>query len=214
MEAEFDGEAAPGTTTQRLISAAIVLHLFALFLSYSAIIEPSTTHSSSLDALAPYLRTTHFAADGRPFYLAHATPDEQPHRLQITSDRGDTTVPIDAQTKWTTVEPGGTAGLASSDRYGRWMGLVATLAQSDQPSLAAALLMPLVAADPSIDAVRIVRLPTELTTAADDSAPPVYLARVIRGADEVRLVSIVSKRLTTSPCDWLRNWRSLVAPSL
>jgi hypothetical protein len=188
----------PGAAPRVAISVAITFHLVALLLSYSAIVEPSSTHSRLLDALSPYLRSTHFAADGRPFYLAHATPDEQPHRLQFTTIGDGGTATIDSQTQWTTVEPGGLAGLAASDRYGRWMRLVATLAQSDQPSLAAALLMPLVSADSSIDAVRIIRLPTELTTAADDAAPPVYLARVVRADDSVRLVSIVSKRLTTS----------------
>lgn len=182
-----------------LISVAIVVHLFALFLSYSAIVEPSSTHSSLLDALSPYLRSTHFAADGRPFYLAHGTADEQPHRLQFASADDSKMLQIDLQTRWTTIEPGSVPGLAASDRYRRWMGLVATLAQSDQPSLAAALLMPLVSADDSIDAVRIIRLPTELTTAAEDAAPPVYLARVIREDSGVRLVSVQSKRLTTSP---------------
>lgn len=188
----------PGGIVPWLISAAIVLHLFTLFLSYSAIIEPSSTHSSLLDAASPYLRSTHFAADGRPFYLAHATPDEQPHRLQFASRGDGKSLSIDLQTKWTTIDPGGAAGLAASDRYGRWMGLVATLAQSDQPSLAAGLLMPLVSADDSIDAIRIIRFPTELTTATDDAAPPVYLARVVRGSEGVSLVSIQSKRLTTS----------------
>ncbi|WP_372898622.1 hypothetical protein [Stieleria sp.] len=195
--AAVDSQALPSSTWTGLISAAILVHLFALFVSYTAIIEPSTTHSSLLDLLSPYLRSTHFAADGRRFYLAHATPDEQPHRLQFASAADGDTLVIDRQTEWTTIEPSGIAGLAESDRYGRWMGLVATLAQSDRPSLAAALLMPLVAADPSIEAVRIVRLPTQLTTAADDAAPPVYLARVVRDANEVRLVSIGAKRLST-----------------
>ncbi|QEG00080.1 hypothetical protein Mal15_41490 [Stieleria maiorica] len=180
-----------------LISAAIVVHLLALFVSYSALIEPSSTHSSLLDLASPYLRSTHFSADGRRFYLAHATPDEQPHRLQFASAGKDGDLVIDRQTEWTTVQPGGIAGLAASDRYGRWMALAATLAQSDRPSLAAALLMPLISADPSIDAVRVVRLPTQLTTVADDSAPPVYLARVVRSGDQVRLVSIGAKRLST-----------------
>ncbi|MCO8121469.1 hypothetical protein NHH03_06955 [Stieleria sp. TO1_6] len=184
------------------ISLALVFHLGALFLSYSAIIEPSSTHTRLLNKLTPYLRATHFSADGRPFYLAHATADEQPHRLQVAtglSSSDSNPVVIDLETQWTTVQPGGIPGLAAADRYRRWMLLVATLAQSDRPSLAAALLMPLVAADESIDAVRIVRLPTELTTAEDDAAPPVYLARVVREGDQVRLVSIQSKRLTTFP---------------
>ena len=193
------GAGKPGRKVLWVISAALAVHLFTLFLSYSAIIEPSSTHSKWLDAAAPYIRSTHFAADGRPFYLAHGTPDEQPHRLEFAS-RGDQPVlRIDPQTRWTTVEPSGSPGLASWDRYGRWMALVATLAQSDQPSLAAALLMPLVSEDETIDAIRIVRLPTQLTTAAEDAAPPVYLARVVRANEEIRLVSIGPKRLSTSP---------------
>lgn len=187
----------PSSTVMTLISIAVVLHLFVLLMSYSAIIEPSSTHTQLLELTAPYLRSTHFAADGRPFYLAHATPDEQPHRLQFASRGQDGTLSIDQETRWTTIEPSGIAGLASWDRYGRWMGLIATLAQSDRQSLAAALLMPLVEADSSIDAVRIIRLPTELTTVEQDAAPPVYLARVIRDSGEVRLVSIGAKRLST-----------------
>lgn len=189
----------PQGTVLWLLTLALVLHFSALFLSYSAIVGPSSTHSRLLDAMSPYLRSTHFSADGRPFYLAHGTADEQPHRLQFASAIDSKPLSIDLQTRWTTIQPAGVSGFAASDRYRRWMGLVATLAQSDQPSLAAALLMPLVSADDSIDAIRIIRLPTELTTAAEDAAPPVYLARVIRDLDQVRLVSIQSKRLTTSP---------------
>lgn len=193
--------AGKSTAANVLISIALAFHLVAITLSYSAIIEPSSTHSGLLGRLAVYLRPTHFAADGRPFYLAHATPDEQPHRLQIASGR-DGALEIDNQTQWTTVEPAGSPGLAASDRYARWMTLAATLAEADRPSLAAALLMPLVAEDDSIDAVRIIRLPTQLTTTVQDAAPPVYLARVIRETSEsgpasVRLVAVQSKRLTT-----------------
>lgn len=182
-----------------ILSCLLVVHLIAIFVSYSAIIEPSQTHSQLLAAATPYLRSTHFSADGRPFYLAHDTPDEQPHRLQYaTRDAKDGSLVIDSQTQWTTIEPSGIAGLASWDRYARWMVLTSTLAQSDRPSLAAALLMPLVAADESIDAIRIIRLPTQLTTSEEDAAPPVYLARVIRTLDEIRLVSIGAKRLSTN----------------
>lgn len=187
----------PSQGVMWVISLAIVLHLATLFLSYSAIVEPSASHTNLLDSAAPYLRSTHFAADGRPFYLAHASPDEQPHRLQYASSQDQRPVEIDTQTQWTTIEPAGSPGLGASDRYGRWMGLISTLAQTDQPSLAASLLLPLVSADESIDAVRIIRLPTELTTGAQDAAPPVYLAKVVRERNQVNLVAIQSKRLTT-----------------
>lgn len=180
----------------RFLPLIAILHLVALAISYLAIVGPSQTHSSALSTAAPYLRSTHFAADGRRFYLAHGTPDEQPHRLQYTTIAANQ--PIDSTTEWKTVKPSGIPGLASSDRYQRWMILAATLAESDQPSLAAALLLPLVQQDESISAIRVVRLPTELTTAADDSLPPPYLARVVRGEGQIRLVSIQSGRLTTS----------------
>lgn len=187
----------PSPKLRWLISAVVVFHLAALAISYAAIVEPSATHSELLNALTPYLRSTHFAAEGRRFYLAHATPDEQPHRLQYATRNEFASFEVDPRTQWTTVQPEGYAGLASHDHYARWMTLIATLAESEQPSLAAALLLPLVEENDEIDAVRIVRLPTQLTTIAEDSRGPVFLARVIRSGENVKLVSIKAKRLTT-----------------
>lgn len=193
----------PNSLTQRLLVGLVVAHLGLLFLSYTAVVGASAGHLRWLSAAAPVLRTTHFGADGRPFYLAQGSSDEQPHRLQFaTNPVSGSTLKIDAQTEWTTVEPSGLSGFASNDHYRRWMSLVATLAESDQPSLAAALLMPLVdhqseSNSPRIDAVRIVRLPTQLTTAVEDAAPPAYVARVVRNGKDVRLVSIQPTRLTT-----------------
>ncbi|WP_143543673.1 hypothetical protein [Rhodopirellula sp. MGV] len=189
----------PSPLVRNILGVFAVAHLVALFVSYSAIIEPSALQSSLLDTLAPYLRGTHFAADGRRFYLAHATPDEQPHRLQVASTKPRVPLTIDSQTEWTTVDPSGIPGLAAWDRYNKWMTLAATLSESDQRSLAAALLMPLIRADKTIGAVRIVRLPTQLTTAEQDAAGPAYLARVVRDGEQINLVSIESQRLTTSP---------------
>lgn len=185
----------PSSKTMAVLSALAVLHLVTLAISYLALIEPSSTHARLLSAATPYLRATHFSADGRPFYLAHGTPDEQPHRLQFTRLNDDEA--IDANTTWTNVEPAGIAGMAPSDRYHRWMTLVATLSESDRPSLAAALLLPLIESDDAIDAVRIVRLPTELTTVEQDAAPPAYLARVVRNPSGMSLVAVKPKRLTT-----------------
>ena len=181
----------------RLVLLAVGLHFCGMAISYFAIVEPSRTQSELLDLFGPYLRSTHFGADGRPFYLAHATPDEQPHRLQYATADANGELTIDRHTEWTTIEPIGTSGLATSDRYHRWMALVGTLSQSDQPSLAAALLTPLVRSELEIDAIRLIRLPTELTTAEEDAAGPVYLARVIRRGDQVQMVAIESDRLTT-----------------
>ncbi|MEM6473146.1 MAG: hypothetical protein AAF802_26530, partial [Planctomycetota bacterium] len=60
------------------------------------------------------------------------------------------------------------------------------------------MLVPMVQNLDNIDAVRIVRLPTQLTTAADDSAPPAYVARAVMDeTQQVRLIAIESPRLTT-----------------
>ncbi len=187
----------PSATTCGVVSGLVGLHLIGLVVSYTAIIEPSTSHSQALGLLTPYLRATHFAADGRRFYLAHATPDEQPHRLQVARENEFASFEVDPRTEWTTVEPGGIPGLAGHDRYARWIALIAMLAESDRTSLAATLLLPLVDEEPQVDAVRVVRLPTQLTTVADDSRGPVFLARVVRNEGSVKLVSIQPKRLTT-----------------
>jgi hypothetical protein len=79
------------------------------------------------------------------------------------------------------------------------MNLITTLAETDQVGLTATLLLPLVESDPTIDAIRVVRLPTELTTAAQDAQRPVYAARVVRESDGVELVALEPRRLTTAP---------------
>ena len=187
----------PSAAIQWLVSVLLVAHLAALFVSYTAIIEPGSTHGAMLAAASPYLRSTHFAADGRSFYLAHGNSDEQPHRLQVTTLEPGASV-TGPGIEWKTIEPKGVAGLAESDRYGRWMALSASLAQSDQSSLAAALIGPMIEGDASIDAIRIIRLPTMLTTVEDDANAVAYLARVVRDDGQWRLVSVQPKRLTTS----------------
>ena len=177
------------------LSVLVVAHLLGLVLSYSAIVEPSATHTRLLEALSPYLRPTHFAADGRPLYMTHGTADERPHRLQFAI-LGDSHQSIDSVADWTTIEPKGMAGLAYSDRYARWVSLVATLAESDQPSMAANLLLPLVSSDQSIDLVRIIRMQTELTTEFEPDVT--YIARIVRNGDRTQLIAVESQRLTTS----------------
>ncbi|MEO1526251.1 MAG: hypothetical protein AAFX06_12500 [Planctomycetota bacterium] len=187
----------PSVAVQALVSVLVVAHLVILLVSYTSIIEPSSTQASLIEKAAPYLRMTHFSADGRPFYLAHGNSDEQPHRLQVaTLPKG--VAATDSSIEWTTIEPAGTAGLAESDRYARWMALADTLAASEQSSLAAAILGPMVKTDASIDLIRVLRLPTMLTTVEDDANAVAYLARVVRDGDATRLVSVQSRRLTTS----------------
>ncbi|MEL6107179.1 MAG: hypothetical protein AAFU85_14145 [Planctomycetota bacterium] len=120
----------PSLAVQAVVSVAIVAHLVLIAVSFTAIIDPSETHSSLLDAAAPYLRSTHFAADGRSFYLGRDDEDEQPHRLQVASLQPGQSV-TERGVEWSTIEPQGIPGFAESDRYARWMVLAATLARSD-----------------------------------------------------------------------------------
>ncbi|MEL6107178.1 MAG: hypothetical protein AAFU85_14140 [Planctomycetota bacterium] len=56
---------------------------------------------------------------------------------------------------------------------------------------------PFVQDQAAVDAVRVVRLPTLLTTDEDDRSPVAYLARIVRDGESVRLVAVQPKRLTT-----------------
>ena len=183
----------PPAWVRNLLTIVALVHLFAVAISFSGVVEPSETHSLLLRLLDPYLRATHFGADDRPVYLAHGGPLEQPHRLQI-SRRGDIA-------KWHTIEPEGFPGLARSDRYARWISTIVSLAENDQPGLVAVLLSPEIRrinqSDPEhpTEQVRIIRLPTELTTVVDDAAPPPYVARVLSRKDRVDFIRINEDRL-------------------
>ncbi len=193
--------AGPGSNLKILLSLWLIFHLFAITLSYTGVVGPSETHSQINEALQVYLRPAHFAADGRPIYLARGEASEQPHRLQTSrlkplADANLFALPID-DSRWETVAPPGARGLGGNDRYHRWLSTAATLSGNEQPSLVAELLLPAVIDDTEIKAVRIVRLPTELTTTADDSAAPPYAAYVARKNANVSLVQVVQPRLST-----------------
>jgi hypothetical protein len=192
----------PGTWLKVALSLWLVFHLGALTVSYTSVVEPSELQGRWQQALQFYLYPTHFLADDRPIYLAHGDVSEQPHRLQITTvkpsaDPSLFRLPID-DPQWQTVEPPGIAGLAGNDRYSRWLSTAAILATNDQPSLVAELMLSVALKDPSITAVRIVRLPTQLTTTAADALPPPYAAYVAKQNDTVALVQVNEPRLSTA----------------
>tara|TARA_R110002049_G_scaffold72490_2_gene187206 strand:+ start:239381 stop:240226 length:846 start_codon:yes stop_codon:yes gene_type:complete len=191
-------ESVPTPWVRGVLSFAVVTHLAALSLSLLGVVEPSETHARLLAAVNPYLRLTHFGADDRPVYLAHGDASEQPHRLQVRREDDD-------DAKWQTIGPPHENGLAQADRYRRWLGTIANLAESDQPGLVAVLLIPEIERlteqgnDRSIKQVRIARLPTQLTTVADDAQPPPYLANVVYADRQVSLVQIKEGRLNAKP---------------
>ena len=182
----------PPSGKRTLLSVFVVFHLAAVGLSLFAVIETSRVHTSLLQFVEPYLQITHFGVDSRPIYLTHAAASEQPFRLQVTGEE------VLDQAVWTTIHPAAVPGLASNDRYRRWLATAVMLSESVRPSLVAELLLPVAAADDSIAAIRILRLPTDLTTVLEDAEPPPYTARVVRDGDRVSLVHLPEQRLTAT----------------
>lgn len=179
----------------RILSVGISVHLVAIALSYTAVVSPSSFHRGLLGFVEPYLQLFHFGADDRPVYLAHGAPTEQPHRIEwsrSTSPRPD---------EWEAWDVKAQPGLAAQDRIARFTAALATLAETEQPSLIAEMLLPIVQQNKLVNQIRIRRLPTELTTVVDDAAPPPYVARVVRSGDAVRLVQLYEERLVTQPLD-------------
>ena len=176
----------PTPRTMTLLSLFLVFHLLAISLSFFSVVDPSETQVRLLSLVQPYLRATRFGVDDRPIYLTHADRSEQPMRLQVAK----TFKP--SEQDWRTIHPPGVPGLASSDRHHRWLATAVLLAESDQPGLVAELLLGFASDQPDIRSLRIVRLPTELTTILDDAAPPPYVARVARAGDRVSFVHVPS----------------------
>ncbi|MGI9471618.1 MAG: hypothetical protein ACR2NZ_08820 [Rubripirellula sp.] len=195
--------APPSRGVRAALSFFVTLHLFALLISFTSVVEPSSLHSQLSSLVHPYLRPTHFAADDRPVYLSHGQSDEQPHRVQVTK-QPITELTESGEADWVTVGPGeqsgfaATPGLAVSDRVVRWLVTAAMLAENDQPSMVADLMLPLVQNDNEIQGIRIVRFPTDLSDINAENETP-YVARVIRKDDSVSLVQLNEKRLSSTP---------------
>ena len=183
-----------------MISAAVALHFVTLFLSYAATVDMSDMQARYLNAAIPYSRMTHFDADQRRLFLGHNNSQDQPHRLQVARLREGQALSdfkLEPGVEWETVAPLGPAGLAGNDRYSRWMRWVSLLSDSERSGLAATLIGPFIRFDPTVAAVRIVRLPTELTTVEQDARPVAYLARVTRREDQLHLVAVRPRAQTT-----------------
>lgn len=187
----------PSSTVRTWVSIWVAVHLVAIAISFTAVVEPSSLHAQLTQVLHPYLRAPHFGADDRPVYLAHGDATEQPHRLQITTATGD---PASLQsTNWREIDPlEGQAkpGLASSDRMGRYVATIALLAGNEQPSLVAELLLPIATSNPELTVIRVVRLPTDLNE-INTGVETVYLARIVRRGESVSLVQLREARLSS-----------------
>ncbi len=193
----------PSTTVKTWLSIWVTFHLVAIVVSFTAVVEPSSIQQRLSDVLQPYLRPTHFSADDRPVYLTHGESDDQPHRIEVTTQRV-TGVDASPGLDWRVIGPANAdsfssiPGFAVSDRVARWLSTAAMLAENDQPSLVADLLLPVVANEPSIQGIRIVRYPTDLNDINTGTTVP-YLARVVRAKDRVSLVQLKESRLSAQP---------------
>lgn len=199
-EPRSDGTAAPpgngpSPAIRASLSAWLLCHLFAIAVSFTSVVEPSAIHAALSALVHPYLRPAHFAADDRPVYLTHGDPLEQPHRVQVTTASIESIDSID-EVRWRSAGPVGSPGFAVSDRVARWLSTAAMLAENDQPSLVAELLLPIVEHDVDVNAIRIVRLPTDLNDINAEVETP-YLARVVRVADRVSLIQLNPARLSS-----------------
>lgn len=180
------------TWKQRGFVLFIMGHLFLVATSLLSTVSPSGWMSQILAVGNPYLRATHFGVDARPVYLAHGNPNEQPLRLRVNDDEE--------------LLPNTIAGAGSDDRQQRWLATVGLLAEQEQPSLVAELVMPVLQRtqwqrpsdaiqDPM---VRLIREPTILSDVLDDQAPPLYEAKIINNQGEIAVVRLLPPRLTAT----------------
>jgi hypothetical protein len=191
----------PSVTFRTWLSIWVCLHLLALALSFTSVVEPSSLQAKLSGLFYPYLRAGHFAADDRPVYLAHGNPSEQPHRLEITEDALSEAGQVD-RCRWRSVGAGdytaseASPGLAVSDRVARFLSTTATLAENEQPGVVAELLLPIARHFPEAKALRIVRIPTDLSDVNATPESP-YVARIVRSVDSVGLIQLKPERLSS-----------------
>ncbi|QDT13124.1 hypothetical protein [Planctomycetes bacterium K23_9] len=195
----------PPLSIRRLLSIFVLFHLVAVAVSMTAVGASSQTQAWLNGVLQPYTMPTHFRTQGERVYLASGEAIENPHQLQVlyVSDatKDDAIGSLDASLAWEVMPSQGIPGLAVDDRYARWISTMVTLIDSGSPSLIAELLLPIIRSDDSILAVRIVRLPTQLSLVTDAEPDPVYVAAVARSSDSVSLVRIDELRLRTMSRD-------------
>ena len=72
------------------------------------------------------------------------------------------------------------------------------LSENDQPCMVADLLLPIAESDPKIQAIRIVRYPTDLSDVTAEVEAP-YVARVIREGGAIALVQLKERRVSSVP---------------
>lgn len=173
----------------RVIVILVLGHLLLVATSLLSTVSPSGLVSQILAIGNPYLRATHAGVDARPVYLAHGKPDEQPLRLQIDEDR---------------LMPPTITGAGSDDRQQRWLATVALLAEREQPSLLAELVLPILKRPKASESAKsfngsklsLIREPTILSDVLEDQAPPIYEARIIESEGTIAVVRLLPSRLT------------------
>lgn len=196
-----DGPSGPGPQLKAFLACFLAFHFLALLVTFASVIEPSELHAAIDEKLSLYLQNANFSTDERPVYLASGSSTEQPFRFQSTTvdphlDASILEAGLEDE-RWTTIAPPGPAGGLGNDWYARWLKNATILAEAQSSGAVAELLLSKVPDDESVKAIRIVRLPTELTTAEEDLRPAPYTAFVSRHDGKVALVQAVKSRLAT-----------------
>lgn len=219
--------APPSRRVKAVVSGLVVAHLLVLFVSYFAVVRPSTGQLQLLAMAGPYLSAFHWApeaglgdgltADGVPLYLARGEGAERVLRLE-TQVAGERETPVDGKASTSPLligEPSAwespvwyrQGGSLATRRQQRFLAVLAQLGSNEQNSLAGLLVLPLLrhvdaaAAPASTTSVRVVRLPNLLTDVVMDNQPPPYQAVLIPSAAGPRLVRVPEPRLT-APASW------------
>jgi hypothetical protein len=168
----------------------IMLHLFVLCVSWMASVEPSETLSTLSRYANPYLQAAHFAADEVPLAIATGGKEEQTLRLMVS----DATF---QKNRDMFAEP--IAGGGADDRQQRFLRTIVVLTDSDQSSMIAELVQPMLPAlESNEEIITVMREPTVISDAADDEASSPYQAKVIRDGDDFSLIQLRERRLTAT----------------
>ena len=175
----------PSRWMQLAVSAWVLFHFSSLLVTLlgSAVQGELSEGELGLANIArPYCDTAHFRVDSGPLTLSGEEPLRFVRLQVLESGFGES---------WKTIEPKGLPRLGEHDRYARLMRLVVMLAESEQPSLIAELLLPIVSRNSQVTSVRVVNL-KELDAA-------IYNARVSRRDGSALLIQVPARRLGTMP---------------
>lgn len=191
----------PPLWAARLVSTWTFFHFALIAISYASIVAPSVMQQRIINAFGPYLAIAHWDADDALLSFSDASPSEKTHVLSTSS-----AVSPETEEDWNNLAPeltdtrsrGGVKGGDRQRRWQRFLSTVAELGEREQGGLVAWLIQPVAQLQPTATHLRITRESDLMTTVVDDSAPPPYLAAIVRESNQPpRLIQAAPKRLAS-----------------